>query len=137
MYFEIVSKVAKGLTFDQLADFVGCHPVWLAAVCYRQASPSHGQSIKLLDALDLDHSLASALTAFPLKGGIGPVIPTDPLIYRFYEIMQVYGLPLKDVILYAVISETSSNRWKLSVIRDFKASAWVVETPSRFPLIAA
>ena len=26
------------------------------------------------------------------------MIPTDPLIYRFYEIMQVYGMPLKDVI---------------------------------------
>jgi cyanate lyase len=26
------------------------------------------------------------------------VIPTDPLLYRFYEILQVYGLPLKDVI---------------------------------------
>ena len=30
--------------------------------------------------------------------GLGPVVPTDPLIYRFYEIMQVYGMPLKDVI---------------------------------------
>ena len=29
---------------------------------------------------------------------LDPVIPTDPLIYRFYEIMQVYGMPLKDVI---------------------------------------
>ena len=27
-----------------------------------------------------------------------PVVPVDPLLYRFYEIMQVYGLPLKDVI---------------------------------------
>jgi cyanate lyase len=34
----------------------------------------------------------------PVKGGLGPVVPTDPLIYRFYEIMQVYGFPLKDVI---------------------------------------
>ena len=32
------------------------------------------------------------------KGSLDPVIPTDPLIYRFYEIMQVYGMPLKDVI---------------------------------------
>jgi cyanate lyase len=36
--------------------------------------------------------------AFPFKGGLDPVIPTDPLLYRFYEIMQVYGMPLKDVI---------------------------------------
>jgi cyanate lyase len=33
-----------------------------------------------------------------VKGGLDPVIPTDPLIYRFYEIMQVYGMPIKAVI---------------------------------------
>jgi len=38
------------------------------------------------------------LTAYPLKGALDPLIPTDPLLYRFYEILQVYGLPLKDVI---------------------------------------
>jgi cyanate lyase len=92
------AKASKGLTFAELAHAVGCHPVWLAAVCYRQASPSHEQAVKLLDALSLDHSLAEALTSFPVKGGLIPVVPTDPLIYRFYEIMQVYGLPLKDVI---------------------------------------
>ena len=79
-------------------ESVGCNPVWLAAVCYRQASPSHEQALKLLDALGLDNALAPALTTFPVKGELGLVIPTDPLIYRFYEIMQVYGLPLKDVI---------------------------------------
>ena len=46
----------------------------------------------------LDPSLAPQLTAYPVKGALDPVIPTDPLLYRFYEILQVYGLPLKDVI---------------------------------------
>ncbi len=92
------AKSAKGLTFAELAASVGCHPVWLAAVCYRQASPTHEQAVKLLDALGLDHAHAPALTSLPVKGGLLPVVPTDPLVYRFYEIMQVYGLPLKDVI---------------------------------------
>ena len=43
-------------------------------------------------------ALAAALTTYPVKGALDPVIPTDPLLYRFYEILQVYGLPLKDVI---------------------------------------
>ncbi len=94
----LAAKSQKGLTFHQLAQAVGCNPVWLAAVCYRQASPSQDQAMKLLDALGLNHTLASELTSFPVKGGLGPAVPTDPLIYRFYEIMQVYGLPLKDVI---------------------------------------
>jgi cyanate lyase len=92
------AKSAKRLTFLDLAQVVGCDPVWLAAVCYRQATPQHEQAAKLLDALGLDHALAPALTSFPVKGGLVPVVPTDPLIYRFYEIMQVYGMPLKDVI---------------------------------------
>ena len=94
----IRAKLAKDLTFVDLAAIVGCNPVFLAAVCYRQASASADQAIKLLDALELDHSLASELTGFPVKGGLMPAIPVDPLLYRFYEIMQVYGLPLKDVI---------------------------------------
>lgn len=92
------AKSAKGLTFAELARAIGCNPIWPAAVCYRQASTTREQAVTLLDVLGLDHAMAPSLTSCPLKGGLGPVIPTDPLIYRFYEIMQVYGLPLKDVI---------------------------------------
>jgi len=92
------AKAAKKLTFAKLADVVGCAPVFLAAVCYDQASASPEQAVKLLDALGLDRSLASHLTAFPIKGGLMPPVPVDPFLYRFYEILQVYGLPLKDVI---------------------------------------
>ena len=92
------AKLVKQLTFAALADIVGCNEVFLAAVCYRQASASHEQAIKLLDALGLDHALAPYLTGFPVKGGLMPTIPVDPLLYRFYEILQIYGLPLKDVI---------------------------------------
>jgi cyanate lyase len=92
------AKLKKNLTFVDLATIVGCSPVFLAAVCYRQASISADQAEKLLNALELDHALLQELTAFPVKGGLMPTVPVDPLLYRFYEIMQVYGLPLKDVI---------------------------------------
>ncbi len=92
------AKTAKQLTFAGLAEIVGCNEVFLAAVCYRQASGSQAQAIKLLDALGLDHALAPSLTGFPVKGGLMPIVPVDPLLYRFFEILQVYGMPLKDVI---------------------------------------
>jgi cyanate lyase len=92
------AKAAKGLTFAALADTVGCSPVFLAAVCYRQASATREQAGKLIEVLGLDASLASELTSFPVKGGLMPTVPVDPLLYRFHEILQVYGLPLKDVI---------------------------------------
>ena len=41
--------------------------------------------------------MLAELTAFPSKG-LGAIVPTDPLIYRFYEIMQVYGMPIKEII---------------------------------------
>jgi cyanate lyase len=92
------AKAAKNLTFAALADIVGCAPVFIAAVCYGQASTTPDQALKLLDVLGLEHNLAPCLTGFPVKGGLMPTIPVDPLLYRFYEILQVYGLPLKDVI---------------------------------------
>ena len=92
------AKLAKELTFVDLAADVGCNPVFLAAICYGQASASDDQATKLLEVLELDQSLAPELTGFPVKGGLMPTVPVDPLVYRFYEIMQVYGLPLKDVI---------------------------------------
>jgi cyanate lyase len=91
-------KSAKNLTFAELAAKIGCSPVFLAAACYRQASLSHEQAIKLLEVLALGQEYLPHLTNFPVKGGLMPTVPVDPLVYRFYEIMQVYGLPLKDVI---------------------------------------
>ena len=92
------AKAAKGLTLGGLAQIVGCSPVFLAAVCYRQASATPQQAEKLLDALGLGGNWLPELTSFPVKGGLMPTVPADPLLYRFHEILQVYGLPLKDVI---------------------------------------
>jgi cyanate lyase len=92
------AKAAHGLTFGALAKIVGCSPIFLAAVAYRQASATKEQAVKLLEALRMDPELAPELTSFPTKGGLMPEVPADPLLYRFHEILQVYGLPLKDVI---------------------------------------
>jgi cyanate lyase len=92
------AKAARGVTFTELAKVVGCSPVFLAAVSYRQASATEDQAAKLLDALGLDRAHVRELTAFPVKGGLMADVPVDPLLYRFHEILQVYGLPLKDVI---------------------------------------
>ena len=92
------AKSAKGLTFGELAKVVGCSPIFLAAVTYRQASATQEQAVKLLDALGMDRAYVRDLTSFPTKGGLMADVPVDPLLYRFHEILQVYGLPLKDVI---------------------------------------
>ena len=93
----LTGKKQKGLTFADLEKTVGRDEVWIAALFYRQASASQEEATKLTSALGLSPDIAEALTEFPTKG-LGPVVPTDPLVYRFYEIMQVYGMPLKAVI---------------------------------------
>jgi cyanate lyase len=94
----LAAKKAKGLTFADLETLIGRDEVWISAVFYRQASASEDEASKIISALGLEPDIADELTAFPVKGSLDPVIPTDPLIYRFYEIMQVYGMPMKAVI---------------------------------------
>jgi cyanate lyase len=91
------AKKQKGLSFSDLEKIVGRSEVWIAALFYRQASASQEEAEKLASALNLGPEITTALTEFPTKG-LGPVVPTDPLVYRFYEIMQVYGMPMKAVI---------------------------------------
>jgi cyanate lyase len=91
------AKKQKGLTFADLEKTVGRDEVWIAALFYRQASASREEAAQLASALDLGPDVSEALTECPTKG-LGPVVPADPLVYRFYEIMQVYGMPLKAVI---------------------------------------
>lgn len=94
----LAAKKAKKLSFADLETLIGRDEVWISAVFYRQASASEDEASKIISALGLEPDIADELTAFPVKGSLDPVIPTDPLIYRFYEIMQVYGMPMKAVI---------------------------------------
>jgi len=91
------AKKKKGVSYADLEKAVGRDEVWIAALLYGQAQASAEEAKKLAAALGVGPELVEALTEFPCKG-LGPVVPTDPLIYRFYEIMQVYGMPMKSVI---------------------------------------
>lgn len=93
----LAAKKQQGLSFTDLGKIVKRDEVWVAALFYRQASASYEEASQLLAALQLPAELADELTTCPVKG-LGYTVPTDPLIYRFYEIMQVYGMPMKAVI---------------------------------------
>jgi len=93
----LAAKKAKGLSFADLEQAIGRDEVWIASVFYRQASASEDEASKIAMTLDLDPDIVPELMSCPVKG-LGPIVPTDPLIYRFYEIMQVYGMPMKEVI---------------------------------------
>ena len=98
----LAAKRRCGLSFAELGASLDQDEVWVASLLYGQATADAAQAEQLLAALQIPlaerPALAVALTTYPVKGALDPVIPTDPLLYRFYEILQVYGLPLKDVI---------------------------------------
>jgi cyanate lyase len=94
----LAAKRAKGLSFADLEAALGRDEVWIASLFYGQSTASADEAACLANLLDLDPAVVEVLQTYPTKGCLDPVIPTDPLLYRFYEILQVYGMALKDVI---------------------------------------
>lgn len=93
------AKRSKGLTWARLSAEVGLADTYLASCAHGENSLSREAADVFCRMLGLDAEVASQLTQFPVKGqSLAQTVPTDPLVYRFYEIMQVYGLSLKEVI---------------------------------------
>ncbi|KAG9301440.1 hypothetical protein G9A89_018112 [Geosiphon pyriformis] len=95
------AKAKKKLTFAQIGDIINRDEIWVAAVFYGQAKLDPEDLEKLSIALDisltnLNDNFGSSF--YPNKGGLIETPPRDPLIYRLYEILEVYGYPLKAVI---------------------------------------
>lgn len=93
----LAAKDAKKISFADLEKLLGRDEVWIAALFYQQATASQEEAAQLASALELAPEIVAELTKYPTKG-LGPVVPVDPLVYRFYEIIQVYGMPLKAII---------------------------------------
>lgn len=90
------AKKAKGMRWNEIAAAIDMAPVWTAALSMGEASATPEIAQKLIAALDLDDDVADALQECPLKGSwMDKTVPTDPMIYRFYEIMAVYGPAVK------------------------------------------
>lgn len=95
----LTAKTEQGVSLNALSEAAGLSEMFIASCIYGENSMAKEPADRLCAALGLPSEVATALSQFPLKGqSLGQVVPTDPLVYRFYEIMQVYGLALKDVI---------------------------------------
>jgi cyanate lyase len=88
---------AKGLTFKRLADEIGVSSFIAAAALLGQMALPKEVAAKAAKALGIREAEAF-LTEIPYRGSLGMAVPTDPTIYRFYEIVQVYGATLKELI---------------------------------------
>jgi cyanate lyase len=94
----VAARLAKGLTWQQLADAIGKPVVWTTAALLGQHPIPPEQARTLVENLGLDASVVPVLAAVPMRGGLPTAVPTDPTIYRFYEVLQVYGGAIKELI---------------------------------------
>lgn len=90
-------KNEKGLTWESIADAIGMSDVWTTSACLGMNSCPETEADKLISYLGLPAEAKAALMAYPTKEW-DKSVPQDPLIYRLYEVVGVYGDTLKEVI---------------------------------------
>ena len=94
----ISTKVAKGLRWGDLAKEFGQSKEWTTAALLGQMTFSRTQADKAQELFGLSDEEAAWLQIVPYKGSLPTAVPTDPLIYRWYEIVSVYGTTIKELI---------------------------------------
>jgi cyanate lyase len=94
----IDAKKAKGVSWQEIADKIGGHKVWVTSVLLGQNSMSPEEAEKVGQLLGVPKEVSQTLTECPLKGSLDETVSPDPLIYRFHEITQVYGTTMKEII---------------------------------------
>jgi cyanate lyase len=93
------AKRRKRLSWKQITEAIGPgSPVLYTAALLGQMTLTREEADKLANLLELDETEAIQLTEPPYRGSIPIVPPTDPLIYRFYELVQTYGTTWKALI---------------------------------------
>jgi cyanate lyase len=94
----VLARMNKGLTWQELADAIDKPVVWTTAALLGQHPIPAELAKHLVELLGLDESAVPVLAAVPYRGGLPTAVPTDPTIYRFYEVLQVYGPAIKELI---------------------------------------
>jgi cyanate lyase len=94
----LVIKKQKGLSWEQIAGHLGFSPAWTCAACLGQMSMPPEAAAKAAELFALSAEETALLEAIPYRGSLSALPPTDPLIYRFYELVMVYGTTFKQLI---------------------------------------
>ena len=94
----ITVKVKKDIKWADVATKVGESKEWVTAACLGQMTLNAAQAKVLGKIFGLDAEEQRWLQVVPYKGSLPTPVPTDPLIYRWYEIVSVYGTTIKELI---------------------------------------
>jgi cyanate lyase len=94
----IAAKIRTGLSWSELATTIGTSKEWATAALLGQMTLTEAQAQAVGAKLELAPEAVMLLQQVPYKGSLPTVVPTDPLIYRFYELISVYGTTFKELI---------------------------------------
>lgn len=94
----MASKVSKGIQWHEVASAIGLSKEWATAACLGQMAMTKDQATIVGELFDLSDEAVAWLQIAPYKGSLPTAVPTDPLIYRWYEIVNVYGSTIKELI---------------------------------------
>jgi cyanate lyase len=94
----IATKVSKGIAWGDVAKKIGESKEWTTALCLGQMTANAEQAQVLGEIFGLTEDEQKWLKVVPYKGSLPTQVPTDPLIYRWYEIVNVYGTTIKELI---------------------------------------
>ncbi|OBI86215.1 cyanase [Mycobacterium asiaticum] len=92
------AKIAKDLTWQEIADAAGLSVVFTTAAVLGQHALPKKAAAAVADLLGLGDDAARLLQTIPMRGSIPGGVPSDPTIYRLYEMIQTYGTTLKAII---------------------------------------
>jgi len=94
----IEARLKKGLKWTDIAGAIGHSKEWTTAAMLGQMTLNRDEAEKVGALLDLPEAAVALLQVVPYKGALPTAVPTDPLIYRFYELISVYGTSIKELI---------------------------------------
>ena len=94
----LAAKARLGLTWTQLAAAVGRPVAWTTSALLGQQPMPEAEAHAAVALLELDDDVRQALQLQPTRGALETAVPVDPTIYRFYEVLQVYGPTIKELI---------------------------------------
>ena len=94
----VAAKVKNGLKWADIAKTIGQSKEWVTAACLGQMTFTKEQAEAAGKLFHLTDEEMAWLQIVPYKGSLPSAVPTDPLIYRWYEIVSVYGTTIKELI---------------------------------------
>ncbi|AAQ59554.1 cyanase [Chromobacterium violaceum] len=94
----IAAKARKRLSFEDINQGTGLSLAYTTAALLGQHALPEAAARLVAERLELDEDAIALLQAIPLRGSIPGGVPTDPTIYRFYEMVQIYGTTLKALV---------------------------------------